>query len=125
MTKEELERQHPGLAAEFRAEGATAERARYDGHVQLGRQSGAITMALADYEAGKPLDGNVMAAHMDHAFRRRMTDDRLADDADAAAATDGAAGSREGSEASQRGQTALASAVERITRSGHEVAVMP
>jgi hypothetical protein len=86
MTKQELEQQHPELAAELRAEGASAERGRYDGHVALGRQSGALTMALADYEAGKPVTES-LAAHMDHAIRGRLLQDRLDDDAAAAAAT--------------------------------------
>lgn len=115
MTKEELEQQHPELAAQLRAEGVAAERARYDSFVALGRQSGAIAMALRDFEAGKPLT-ETMAAHMSYALDQRQIQDRLDDDAVAADATD-----RHGVRTEDSGDmTALAAAVERISNGdGH------
>lgn len=115
MDKAELEKDFPELAAELRAEGAKAERGRYDSHVALGRQSGALAMALADYEAGKAVTVT-MAAHMDFAMRGRAIQDRLDDDVVAAEATNGAAGQRE-----PDGNTALAAAVTRITGGGNHM----
>lgn len=117
MTKQEFEQQHPELAAELRAEGAATERARYDSHVALGRQSGALKMALADYEAGKPVT-ETMAAHMDHAFRQRAIQDRADDDLDAAAATSSIGARAEGD---SDGHTALAASLRRLERGDHVV----
>lgn len=85
MNREELEKQFPELAAELKAVGAAEERARYDLHVGLGRQSGALAMALADYEAGTAVTGAVMSRHMDHSFRQRAIQDHQ-EDSDAAGA---------------------------------------
>lgn len=115
MTKQEIEQQHPELAAELRAEGAASERARYDSHVALGRQSGAIKMALADYEAGKPVT-ETMAAHMDHAFRQRAVQDRADDDIEAAAALSSLGAPTDGDS-----QTALAASLKRLERGDHVV----
>jgi hypothetical protein len=117
MTKQELEQQHPELAAELRAEGAASERARYDSHVALGRQSGALKMALADYEAGKPVT-ETMAAHMGHAFRQRAIQDRADDDLEAAAATSSLGPRNDGD---TDGQTALAASLKRLERGNHVV----
>ncbi len=110
MNRAELEQQFPELAAELKAVGAAEERARYDLHVSLGRKSGALAMALTDYEAGTAMTPAVMSRHMDHSFRQRAIQD-MQDDSDAV----GAVLNNVARGGSQTSTSALEQAVQRIT----------
>jgi len=95
MNKDELKAQHPELYAAVREEGFKAgqldERERVEAHLELGKSSGAMDVALAAVASGEGLTVKLQAKYMSAGMNRRDQELRQADDKAAASASDGAA----------------------------------
>lgn len=115
MTKEEIEKQFPELAAELRAEGVQKERTRVLTHLKLGKTAGAdlgVPRSLRAIEAGEELT-DVTADYLDCQLRQRDINARQQDSDLAAEVLNGAA-----RPPTKDGQSALADEVERQQRGG-------
>lgn len=108
MTLTELQAQHPELYAQVVQIGASTERDRVNAHLVLGKQSGAMDVALAAVESGAELDQTHTAKYLAAGMNKADTEDRDTDDAAAAAAIEGAAVTTDGPDAADQVANAVA-----------------
>lgn len=87
--------QHPELYKQIvetaKAEATTAERDRVNAHVEMGKSSGAMDVALSAIADGSPMTQTLMAKYMSAGMNRSAQAARQADDATAEAAVGTAA----------------------------------
>ncbi len=96
MTKEELKLKHPETFAAVREEGYKAgqseERERCEAHLELGKSTGAMDVAIAAVSSGEGLTVKLQAKYMSAGLNKRDQSARQEDDKAAAEASDGAKG---------------------------------
>lgn len=90
MTLADLKAQHSDVFQAAKDEGANSERDRVIAHLTLGKQSGAIDVAIEAIEKGEELTASRQAQYMAAAMTTQETNARQAETDDANAIVDGA-----------------------------------
>jgi ClpP class serine protease len=89
----ELKAKHPEVYAAAMQAGVSGERDRVVAHLNMGAQAGVMDIAVTAIKDGSAMTMTLQSEYLVAAMSKRDTDNRAADDGDAAAAANGASAS--------------------------------